>query len=215
MTNTVPRISCVQICLHLAAKIQNFFLLFFLPFYLSLLFFGVFLRDFLLVPLHFADVSPLALTLLGILASYSCRKWNESLHFSDEYCYTHAFWIFIWAKQRKSQSSSSYYNQHLLQADPSPKTLERWLTSPRMKDSLFRNFPLQIGIWNFLCSYSTWKCVCFFLAVTCLQELGIQGKKCQFENFNWQHYESCCLLSIDIRIFCTFEFITHALLTTP
>lgn len=69
---------------------------------------------------------------------------------------------FLFGLSKEKSQSSSYYNQHLLQADPSPKTLERWLTSPRMKDSLFKNFPLQIGISVFFCSCSTWKCVCYF-----------------------------------------------------
>lgn len=31
-----------------------------------------------------------SLSLLGILAGYLCGTQNESLHFSDEHCYTHA-----------------------------------------------------------------------------------------------------------------------------
>lgn len=161
MTTTVPRMSCVQICcrspcLFLAAKMQ-IFCSFFYPFCLFLCFWGFFLGGFLLVPLHLLMSVPLhSLCWTSWLPIYMGSEMKACTFLINSAILMHFEFLFGLSKEKIQ--SSSYYNQHLLQADPSSKILVRWLTSPRIKDSLFKNFALQIGISVFLCHCSSWKC---------------------------------------------------------
>lgn len=200
MTNTVPRISCVQICLFLAAKIQNFFLLFFPPFYLSLLFFGVFEEIFswfhcillMSVPLH-------SLCWASWPAIHVGSEMKAFTFLMNTATLMHFEFLFGLSREKVNPAAtiiSIFYR--LIQA------------LKHLKDDW------QVRGWKTHC-LGTFHCKLVFeisSAVTAPENVFVfffssdmppgaanSRKKCQFENFNWQHYESYCLLSIDIRIF--------------